>query len=321
MSVIGIDVDNTLAKYTEWKGGEYVGEPDEEMAEVLRTLHAEGHCICIWTTRPDYVVSRWLWLNRLLQYVHHINKSPYPTESGKASFDFYIGDDAIRWDNNPEEVLEIISQAKRSDFSRESDFSSHNPLPYLSGVGRAYVDMFEEHWRKAWDRHVQGGRIAFMTICSHAKPYSKSFIHTSIRKHLHEIGKLNEIDYIHISNAGIVPASAEMVYPFNAYDWNGQLCTTEVLAYHKEAISRRFEHWLDQFSHFYDGVIIYLRADGNTHGSVSRVLQVGDYPLATLIGADSGEEHYLPFVAERDVDDCLTSSKNLSLLTEVFRGI
>lgn len=315
MSVIGIDLDNTLARYTQWQGGEYVGQPDASMVQVLTSLFGTGHTICMWTTRPDYIVERWLKRHNLQKFVHHINCSPYPTESGKASFDFYIGDDAVRWNGEPLEVLALIAaNAKPSgSFDREAMFSSSNPALYLGGVGRAYVDMFEPHWQRAWIEHDRKGKpIAFLTICSHAKPYSKSFIHSSIRRKLYECAMLDDCDYIHISNAGIVPASAEMAYPFNAYDWNGDLCSPEVRAYHMEAIERRLRQWLEIYGGTYQRVVVYLRGNGNTCQVVQKVWQ--DFQFVEIISAAWDEIQYPPFVEVRDIDDCLTSTENLQRL-------
>jgi hypothetical protein len=325
MSVIGIDLDGTLADSAEWFGGDVVSAPAPHMVELMRKLHEAGHLICIWTCRADYVADKWLAQHGLREYVHAINRSPYPTESGKASFDFYIGDEAIRWDGDAGSILDLISNSskgkKASDFDRDSFFSSHNPVPYLSGVGKAYVDMFETHWREAWQKHERKGKsIAFLTICSHAKPYSKSYIHTSVRAALHSGGYLAACDYIHISNAGIIPASAEMVYPFNAYDWNGEYCTPEVREYHVQTIERRLADWLQEHGGSYRRIVFYLRGNGNTCGAVRNVLSCNPLPNAVLVEADAGEEHYPQFVHERDVDDCLTSHANLRNLISKLRG-
>jgi hypothetical protein len=333
MAVIGIDIDGTLSKGGEWQGGDYIPAPDARMAALVAELATRGHRLFAWTCRADYVVSKWLAEHNLIQYFEGVNYSPYPTESGKASFDFYIGDEAIRWDENPKRILKLIhinSVGKGpADFDRDHFFSSHNPKPYLAGVGVAYVDQFEEHWKAAWDRHQQSGKtVAFLTICSHAKPYSKSFIHTSIRAALFREGYLGACDYIHISNAGIIPASAEMDYPFNAYDWNGDLCTPKVKQYHIEAIKRRFTEWLRMKDCSYDRIIVYLREGGNTIGAVRAALQEFESGAShrlwstkvTVVAASADEEHYPQFVQTRDPDDCLTSAGNLHHLTVAIRG-
>jgi hypothetical protein len=335
MAVIGIDIDGTLAGPGHyWEGGDYIAPPNPKMAALVAELAQRGHVLCAWTCRADYVVRKWLVSHHLMQYFQMINESPYPSESGKASFDFYIGDEAIRWEDNPQPILYMIETLSKdkgpADFERDVAFSSHNPKQYLSGVGKAYVDMFEDKWKAAWGRHhQQGRRIAFMTICSHAKPYSKSFIHTSIRAALFKDGWLDACDYIHISNAGIIPASAEMDYPFNAYDWNGDLCTPAVKEYHIEAIKRRFTEWLVMKDQAYDQIVVYLREGGNTIGAVRKAVELykdsdeirrWSAPV-TVVAAQAGEDHYPQFVHTRDPDDCLTSAENLHNLTKTIRGM
>lgn len=327
MAVIGIDIDGTLAKGGTWAGGDVIPEPNTKMAALVVELSTRGHRLFAWSCRADYVVKKWLGRYHLLQYFEGVNTSPYPTESGKASFDFYIGDEAIRWDDNPQRILALIhieSQKKGpADFERDNFFSSHNPKPYLAGVGKAYVDMFEDAWQDAWSTRQISKPTAFLTICSHAKPYSKSFIHTSIRKALHEAKLLTVCDYIHISNAGIIPADAEMKYPFNAYDWNGDFCTPEVKDYHIAAIKRRFKMWLDTYGAFYERVVVYLRDGGNTYRAVNMVLSsYNPRPdLKTLLVPALANERYYPdFVHTRDPDDCLTHAENLNFLTMVMKG-
>jgi hypothetical protein len=315
MSVIGLDLDGTLARFVKWDSGEAIGEPDLRAVRLLKMLFRARHTTCVWTTRPEYVVRKWLTDNNLISFVNHINESPYPTESGKASFYYYIGDDAIRWEGNSDSIFKFISNNTNTlPIIRETGFSSHSPKLFYQGVGRMQVDMFEEHWKKAWEDH-SSRKIAFLTICSHAKPYSKSFIHTTIRKKLYELGVLNELDYIHISNAGIIPALAEMTYPFNAYDWDGTLCDPQVREYHIAALKRRYREWRDTYGKRYEKIVIYLREGGNTFSAIRGFV----YPPAVLVGADPADEHYPKYVELSDIDDCLTSEANLSLLNLVLR--
>jgi hypothetical protein len=321
MSVIGVDLDGTLAQYTAWTRGEDIGEPDRNCVWLLSTLARDGHKLYIWTTRPDYLVGKWLYKHNLIHLFEGVNTSPYPTETGKASFDFYIGDEALHWDGNPTAIYNHITDKRKDDsidFVRETGFSSHNPRLYYAGVGRRYVDMHEAHWQEVWEKHKFNNSIAFLTICSHAKPYSKSFIHSMIRKYLWEQGFLSTTDYIHISNAGIIPSTAEMEYPFNAYDWDGTLCSDEVKQYHIEAIKRRFKLWVSLYAKNYQQIIIYLRGGGNTFGAIQSVLNEAWPPRIHLIPAKDSLEFRLPYVLVSDIDDCLTNHHNLNRINLVI---
>ena len=320
MSVIGVDVDGTLA-LGKFIAPEILGEPNLAIIEVIKILHKEGHTLCAWSCRADYVVKAWLMEHELLHYFTYINKSPYVTDSIKPSFDIYIGDEVINSQIHPEHILSTIkATTARGDIGvfdelRDRDFSSQAPVPFLAGTGRMYIDMFEELWRNVWEKHDPKDKsIALLTICSHAKPYSKSFIHSTIRKRLYEIGMLDKIQYAHISTAGIIPSEAEMVYPFNAYDHDGSQMTEDAKQYFSERTFLRIRDWLAAFGGTYERVVFYLRGEGKTYrAAIDAALATGAVNVI-VVGADMGEEHYLPFAALRDTDDCLTSGANLNKL-------
>ena len=53
---IGVDLDGTLAEYTEWKGPEHIGEPIEPMVKRVKQWLEEGYTVKIFTARiywPD----------------------------------------------------------------------------------------------------------------------------------------------------------------------------------------------------------------------------------------------------------------------------
>lgn len=329
MSVIGIDIDGTLAVHGTFTAPDEINEPNPVMVRVIRTLVDEGHVLCAWTCRADYVVQKWLKEHNLLRYFTHINKSPYITDSFKASFDVYIGDEAVsslrdEHDDILNEVryrLATTSNLGLNDLVRDANFSSHAPVPFLSGTGRMYIDMFERAWRDAWiaQPYNPNHTVALLTICSHAKPYSKSFIHSTIRKKLYEIGMLDAIQYAHISTAGIIPSEAEMTYPFNAYDHDGSKMTDEAKSYFSRITYLRICRWLDKYGGNYKRVVFYLRGEGKTHKAAVNAIYGFGHLNAVVIGAEIGDKHYLPFAALRDVDDCLTSEANLDKLVNALK--
>lgn len=48
---IAVDLDGTLAHYTEWRGPEHIGEPVKEMVDRVRRWLAEGRDVRIFTAR------------------------------------------------------------------------------------------------------------------------------------------------------------------------------------------------------------------------------------------------------------------------------
>jgi hypothetical protein len=271
------------------------------------------------------VIEEWLKLHGLRNYFVYINKSPHITDSIKPSFDIYIGDEAVSsMKTDPNTLLAVVRHmAKRplgvDDKFRDRDFSSHAPVAFLAGTGRMYIDMFEQAWRDTWVNERGRKEIALLTICSHAKPYSKSFIHSTIRKRLHELNILHMVQYAHISTAGIIPSQAEMQYPFNAYDHDGSLMTEDAKRHFSEVTLMRIKHWLSKYGGGYDKVIFYLRGEGKTYNAAVRAVEETGINHAVVIGADMHLPK-LPFVALPDVDDCLTSEVNLKKLVDTLQG-
>lgn len=181
-----------------------------------------------------------------------------------------------------------------------------------------YIDMFEQAWRDAWTLAMPCGKpTALLTICSHAKPYSKSFIHSTIRKQLHDIRVLDSTMYAHISTAGIIPSDAEMTYPFNAYDHDGSQMTEEAKRYFSEITYKRIWDWLQLYSNDFEKVIFYLRGEGKTFNAAASAVADTAITNAVVIGADMNVLE-LPWAALPDVDDCLTSDKNLTRLCSAY---
>lgn len=181
--------------------------------------------------------------------------------------------------------------------------------PYLAGTGPEMVDAFEDYWRKPWDHVKTEGRVALLTICSHAKPYSKSYIHTEIRRGIWQASiPLELVQYTHLSSAGIVPAQVDMDYPFCAYDWNVAEATPSDIAYHEHKTEQRLREWYAEWGHAFAGVVVYLRPEGHTRRAVE----------ASLIPAHFVRvDHYPPlaYVACPDIDDRLTAPANVNRLT------
>lgn len=325
MSVIGVDLDHTLVAGGSWTGpGEITGTPCATLLPVLRQLHETGHVLCVWSCRAEHLIWDWLRTHGIADLFEHVNDSPYPSDSGKRHFDVLIDDKGFHWHPEasvPELLLRAGPVLDRDPRERDMDWSDRNLRPFYRGAGKMFIDHFEGLWQDLWKQRAVTKPVAFLTICSHAKPYSKSFIHTSIRKRLYQEGLLDDVDYIHISGAGIIPQSAEMVYPFNAYDGDSSTYSPDVKAHHVAAIKRRFLEWHRDYADAYDEVIIYLRAGGNTEGAISDAMDEidatapGGVPLK-LVRAQYAPD--LPFSSYPDIDDCLTLSDNLQALVSAM---
>lgn len=327
MSVIGIDLDGTLAKYHGFQAPDHVDEPDPAMVKVVRELHNAGHILCLWTCRADYVAEDYLNQHDLHRYFEYINKSPLITDSVKPHFDILIDDRCIQWnEDTPELLANLAAFFPKNDpvnfEERDADFMSHAPVPYLAGVGKGYIEMFESAWKLACKIHNPGDKkVALLTICSHAKPYSKSFIHAAIREKLWKSGLLHKTDIIHISSAGIIPSSAEMTYPFNAYDHDGSLMSEEIKLYFFSRTADRLEYWFEHYHHHYDRIVVYLRTGSKTLlAAMEAAASVEATDKITFIAANKEKIDYPDWMALPDDDDCLVSPRNLAMLIGPVEG-
>lgn len=143
-------------------------------------------------------------------------------------------------------------------------------MEYLQGVGPYYTDHddFVKLNRAILDSYEPKHAHAFFTICSWAKPYSASYIHRGIRKAFREGKILNEIDYIHISSAGIIPAEAEL-WAVN-YDWNNSWVQDELTSkLLRERIAKRLSDFIGKFS--YENKFVYLRPLSNTLKAIQSI--------------------------------------------------
>ena len=320
MSHIGIDIDGTLAIAARFISPGVIGEPDPKFLLLIKALHQDGHHLYAWSCRADHVISQWLQQHNISTYFDGINKSPATSDSIKASFDFYIGDEALNWNGgNGREILDYIkahgATVNRCTTDRDTDFMSHQPVPYLAGTGRGYLDMFESHWRNLWVDRKFEKKIALLTICSHAKPYSKSFIHATIRKYLYAANFLNKVDYIHISNAGIIPSGDEMTYPFNAYDHDGSQMSENNRQYFSEILEDRMDFWSNNYASNYDHIVVYLR-HGKTWASTQRGLRRRQPVMVTALPTPE-----LGFAAMPDPDDSLTFFENVERLIHALKNL
>jgi hypothetical protein len=331
--VIGVDLDGTLAEYSGWKGCDKIGDPLPGAAKLLSCLKAAGWTVCIWTTRSDVYVRKWLSAHQLTPFVDYVNESPYPTDSGKQSFDLYLGDEALRFSgpDSVETLLEKIGRIERSrhwgssdSFVRNAIESDHNPLLYYQGTGKVFLDIFDGLTEKLWAEKKDYNPVALLTICSHAKPYSKSWIHCEIRKALYSsdivAGQshtklLKKIDFIHLSSSGIIPHETSISGMVNRYDWNGaDIKHDEVKTLLRERIKIRLQTWFSTYGTKYNTIVVYLRPTGNTLAAVMesgipcKVSTVVEYP-----------SH--PWMENPDVDDCLADPLNLQILQMNLRKV
>jgi hypothetical protein len=310
--VIGIDVEGTLAPA--FITVDKIGPISIMGLCVLQKLKADGHTICLFSCKPKYLLEQWVVENSIEHLVDFFNESPIPTDGEKPCFDVYVGDEAMSWDQivaMPDYWCHYITTGLNTPerYERDTDFCDRPLKLFYQGTGRMFMQMFKDHWKQFWPASKKR-KVAFMSTCSHAKPYGKSYIHMAIRQKLYKLGVLDKVDYIHISGAGVTTTDVGYEYPYCAYDGDYSQASNEIRTKLRDKIAADLAYWYSSAGKDYDEIIIYLRQPSLTIGAV--MTSIFTCPNVTIVRADI--EKQLPWAEDNDPDNSLTAHENLSKL-------
>lgn len=319
--VIGIDVEGTLAPA--FIAVDKIGPISIIGYSVLQKFKQDGHRVCLFSCKPKYLLEQWAIENNLTQLVDFYNESPIPTDGEKPCFDIYIGDEAMSWDQiceMPDYWCNYITTglATPTRYERDTDFCDRPLKLFYQGTGRMFMQMFKDHWKQFWPTSKKK-EVAFLTTCSHAKPYGKSYIHATIRQYLYSnLGILDKIDYVHISGAGVTPTEIGYQYPYNAYDGDYSQASDEIRHALRDKIAEDLRYWYDTVGKDYVHVFIYLRIPSLTLSAV--VASIANAPNITVITAS---EKHLPWLSDEnhDPDNGLVAIDNLNKLDFIYSKI
>jgi len=317
LKVVGIDIDNTLAPYESYKT---ISAPYLGVVPFLKALCTEGYTVCIWSCRPEYQIQAWIKKYALKPYIKYVNDSPLFSDGRKKSFHYYIGDDCLHTREGAgfDSVLNFLSKKGKfpEDSSYDPDFASESPTIMYRGTGERYLREFEGKWQDLWVPNNKN--YCLLTICSHAKPYGKSYIHMSIRKWMYESGLFDLFQFGHISSAGIIPTESGDEYPFNSYDWDSSHISSNVRSMLRDKIKQDMAEWISDHVSEYLHTFIYLRENGSTLAAVREVLNDMDYDRISIVAVPELQKP-LPYAWRPDPDDCLADGNNLDKLMSAIR--
>ncbi|HDR7447998.1 TPA: DUF5591 domain-containing protein [Bacillus toyonensis] len=115
---------------------------------------------------------------------------------------------------------------------------------------------WQEYFCGDYYEKPQGKRIAFLQVCSWAKPYDFSYIGKKIRE---VTNKYPMVHPIILSNAGIIPYEYQMNPTFCAYDWMDDIedpvIYEELMKEYRDKLIQRIRSYLE--SNSYDVVVQY----------------------------------------------------------------
>lgn len=128
--IVCVDLDGTIAHYTEWRGESHFGEIINGVKEALITLREKGWLIIIYTTRANKeIIAKFLNKNELV--FDHINENPFQPENaigGKPFADVYIDDRAIQFNGDWQQIISEIElfqpwEKRNKNISQREDYS------------------------------------------------------------------------------------------------------------------------------------------------------------------------------------------------------
>jgi len=149
-----IDLDGTIAHYTEWKGETKFGDPIEGVQDALKRLRAEGWKIIIYTTRSNIkLVTKYLNTHHIP--FDHLNENPEQPENaigGKPIANAYIDDRGIQfngdWQKTANEVLQFVPWEMR----KKPYPADEHRKEAISFLGRDFGEAFTQ--LRAYDTQI-----------------------------------------------------------------------------------------------------------------------------------------------------------------------
>ena len=156
----------------------------------------------------------------------------------------------------------------------------------LNGVGKDQLTHPHfEIWQKFFQNHYEidnNKKIILFLPCAAIKPYKNSPIHKRFNKVLEDRKKF--IEKVVISNAGVIPYRYCIEYPFNSYDWNPLLETSEIKREYIKVTSKRVYKFFKNKD--LDGIqkyVTYLRNDSESIISLKKAFKKLDLELEEII--------------------------------------
>lgn len=104
---IAVDFDGVLADYDGWKGADVLGEPRNDVIEVLRVLRSEGWRIIVHTTRSEEHIADYL-RGHQVPYDEINRNSAYQNAGTKPVATVYWDDRALCYTGNAFQDLDRI---------------------------------------------------------------------------------------------------------------------------------------------------------------------------------------------------------------------
>lgn len=200
---------------------------------------------------------------------------------------------------------------------------------YYVGPCREHVDIFSTIWRSDWDTlAAERARtcdeneecwppFAFLTTCSHAKPYHKSYIHVAIKSVLDDLDVQDSCDYIHLTNAGVVHESFPITNSmYSRYDWDDRYSDEATDKYYVDTLAARLRDWYELYGGHYRRVYVYLRPDDTT----MRAVQQSGIPHVVIPLRDPVNPP-CPYLIAPDPDDVLCTRRNIEGLSIIGKDL
>lgn len=206
-----------------------------------------------------------------------------------------------------------------------------NGKTFLRGVGVKFLNhpFFVEAFNRLLDEYAprKKYKIGLFLVCAYGKPYSQSYIHYEIIRHLKMLkGKYDAVHQIVITNAGIVPRELEEYYPFCCYDWNPKYENDEIKQLYSEVLAERIIKYIQKFQSFYEKFACYLRWDSDSYKAIKQAeeklkMKISNLSLRPELIPNYQIESASLGVYDYEEDLVLITPKNLAYLIRKLKRL
>ena len=125
-------------------------------------------------------------------------------------------------------------------------------------------DLFDRVFDKILEVHKPKKKIAFLSLCTSTRPYSNSQKYKKFKKLFGE-----SVEFVVVSNGGIIPIEYETSYPFMEYDGGG--FDPNIKERFQIAMEHRLRRFFENFN-YYDFVLANFRPNLRTTPVAKKVL-------------------------------------------------
>ena len=192
-------------------------------------------------------------------------------------------------------------------------------IVFLEGVGKNFLEHeYFEKWHEYICKEYSPPKrpIALFIPCYWGKPYDQSYIFKEIEKNVLNILKPDEVHFIVISSAGVVPREFWHETVFKAYDWDPNFETEEIKEQYVKVTTQRLKNYFQAYKENYKIFASYLRLNSESFKSLQQAIK--DFNIHLYFSPTIETQAELQQIKFEDVDLLLIQPEALQDLNEML---